>query len=164
MRRVAFLGFPRAAQTPIARIQRSCFLTTRRSPPLWSPRPRLAISCQAVRCYSAPGGLPKDEVQGRIIAILKNFDKVECCILEVGPWLTGAFAGQGARKGYSGTAVLLEYILTPTSRFMRNLTLQMTWDSIVSIRSRSSWPSKRLVLKYAGYRKPILTIVAGVQH
>lgn len=31
---------------------------------------------QAVRCYSAAAGLSKDEVQGRIMDLLKNFDKV----------------------------------------------------------------------------------------
>ncbi|RDL32511.1 Acyl carrier protein [Venustampulla echinocandica] len=31
---------------------------------------------QAARCYSAAAGLQKDEVEGRIIDLLKNFDKV----------------------------------------------------------------------------------------
>lgn len=31
---------------------------------------------QAVRLYSAPAGLAKDEVEGRIVNLLKNFDKV----------------------------------------------------------------------------------------
>jgi len=31
---------------------------------------------QAVRCYSASSALPKTEVEGRIIDLLKNFDKV----------------------------------------------------------------------------------------
>jgi hypothetical protein len=35
-----------------------------------------AVSCQAARCYSAPAGLSKNEVEGRIIDLLKNFDKV----------------------------------------------------------------------------------------
>ncbi|KIV96427.1 Acyl carrier protein, mitochondrial [Exophiala mesophila] len=30
----------------------------------------------SVRCYSASAGLTKDEVQGRIFDVLKNFDKV----------------------------------------------------------------------------------------
>ncbi|THV86133.1 acyl carrier protein [Aureobasidium pullulans] len=30
----------------------------------------------AVRCYSAHAGLSKDEVQGRILDLLKNFDKL----------------------------------------------------------------------------------------
>lgn len=36
--------------------------------------PSLAIS--SIRFYSAPAGLSKDEVQGRIMDLLKNFDKV----------------------------------------------------------------------------------------
>ncbi|KAL4788253.1 acyl carrier protein-like protein [Aspergillus varians] len=36
--------------------------------------PRSAF--QAVRFYSAPAGLGKDEVEGRIVNLLKNFDKV----------------------------------------------------------------------------------------
>jgi NADH dehydrogenase (ubiquinone) 1 alpha/beta subcomplex 1 len=31
---------------------------------------------QAIRCYAASAGLSKDEVQGRILDLLKNFDKV----------------------------------------------------------------------------------------
>ncbi|KAL5323356.1 hypothetical protein ACEPPN_007891 [Leptodophora sp. 'Broadleaf-Isolate-01'] len=31
---------------------------------------------QAVRCYSAAAGLAKPEVEGRIVDLLKNFDKV----------------------------------------------------------------------------------------
>lgn len=31
---------------------------------------------QTVRAYSAPAGLNKDEVEGRIVNLLKNFDKV----------------------------------------------------------------------------------------
>ena len=31
---------------------------------------------QGVRCYSAPAGLSKNEVEGRIVNLLKNFDKV----------------------------------------------------------------------------------------
>lgn len=57
----------------------------RRSSPI--ARPALASSFvkqsqfapsafQAVRCYSAAAGLEKPEVEGRIIDLLKNFDKV----------------------------------------------------------------------------------------
>jgi NADH dehydrogenase (ubiquinone) 1 alpha/beta subcomplex 1 len=31
---------------------------------------------QAARCYSAAAGLSKPEVEGRIVDLLKNFDKV----------------------------------------------------------------------------------------
>lgn len=36
--------------------------------------PSLAVS--SIRAYSAPAGLSKEEVQGRIMDLLKNFDKV----------------------------------------------------------------------------------------
>jgi NADH dehydrogenase (ubiquinone) 1 alpha/beta subcomplex 1 len=36
-----------------------------------------AASFQAARCYSASAGLSQDEVQGRIMDLLKNFDKVQ---------------------------------------------------------------------------------------
>lgn len=36
--------------------------------------PRVAVP--AFRCYSAHAGLNRDEVQGRILDLLKNFDKV----------------------------------------------------------------------------------------
>ena len=35
-----------------------------------------SIVFPSIRCYSAPAGLSKDEVQGRILDLLKNFDKV----------------------------------------------------------------------------------------
>jgi len=35
---------------------------------------------QAVRCYSAAAGLQKDEVESRILDLLKNFDKVGCVL------------------------------------------------------------------------------------
>ncbi|KAL3426307.1 acyl carrier protein [Phlyctema vagabunda] len=35
---------------------------------------------QAVRCYSASSGLAKSEVEGRIVDLLKNFDKVRCAV------------------------------------------------------------------------------------
>ena len=38
----------------------------------FTPVPR----CSGIRSYSAPAGLSKPEVEGRIIDILKNFDKV----------------------------------------------------------------------------------------
>ncbi|KAI9822930.1 MAG: hypothetical protein M1832_002955 [Thelocarpon impressellum] len=35
-----------------------------------------AACFQAIRCYSAPAGLSKPAVEGRIVDLLKNFDKV----------------------------------------------------------------------------------------
>ncbi|KAN0085473.1 acyl carrier protein-like protein [Elaphomyces granulatus] len=39
-------------------------------------RPFQFVPCQATRLYSAPAGLVKDEVEGRIVGLLKNFSKV----------------------------------------------------------------------------------------
>jgi hypothetical protein len=36
---------------------------------------------QAARCYSASAGLSQDEVTGRIMDLLKNFDKVRVFVL-----------------------------------------------------------------------------------
>ncbi|KZF25887.1 putative acyl carrier protein [Xylona heveae TC161] len=47
------------------------------APSALSTRFTPAVSFQAVRCYSAPAGLAKDEVEGRIVDLLKNFDKVK---------------------------------------------------------------------------------------
>ncbi|KIW03151.1 acyl carrier protein [Verruconis gallopava] len=74
MLRQAFLTSTRAASrwgcaraTPIARSNmiRSSILPTRQQ-----------LGFQAVRCYAASSGLSKEEVQGRILDLLKNFDKV----------------------------------------------------------------------------------------
>ncbi|KAF4301579.1 putative vacuolar protein sorting-associated protein 74 protein [Botryosphaeria dothidea] len=41
-------------------------------------RQQLPAACfQAVRCYSAGGALNRDEAEGRILDLLKNFDKVQ---------------------------------------------------------------------------------------
>ncbi|QDS71637.1 hypothetical protein FKW77_007426 [Venturia effusa] len=37
---------------------------------------KLQLGSQFARCYSASAGLSKDEVQGRIMDLLRNFDKV----------------------------------------------------------------------------------------
>lgn len=57
-----------------------------RSSPIARPAqlaPRFAI--QPVRLYSAPAGLAKDEVEGRIVNLLKNFDKVRACWIRLLP-------------------------------------------------------------------------------
>ncbi|KAJ9626400.1 mitochondrial acyl carrier protein [Taxawa tesnikishii (nom. ined.)] len=56
------------AQAPIARrVVANPFITSRTVAP---------STFAAVRCYSAHAGLGKEEVQGRILDLLKNFDKV----------------------------------------------------------------------------------------
>ncbi|KAI5244532.1 acyl carrier protein [Aureobasidium subglaciale] len=51
---------------------------TRRVAPSFLPSTTAAPSTfvSAIRCYSAHAGLSKDEVQGRILDLLKNFDKL----------------------------------------------------------------------------------------
>ncbi|GAB7352622.1 hypothetical protein MBLNU459_g2996t1 [Dothideomycetes sp. NU459] len=57
------------AQAPITRrAVPSSFTASRTAAP--------AFSVPAFRCYSAHAGLSQDEVQGRILDLLKNFDKV----------------------------------------------------------------------------------------
>ena len=56
---------------PILRSVKPCsYAAVTRSIP--DSRPR------GIRFYSAPSGLSKEEVEGRIMDILRNFDKVEC--------------------------------------------------------------------------------------
>ncbi|KEF52584.1 NADH dehydrogenase (ubiquinone) 1 alpha/beta subcomplex 1 [Exophiala aquamarina CBS 119918] len=43
---------------------------------LQSSRIAPAFSVPSIRCYSASAGLTKPEVQGRIMDLLKNFDKI----------------------------------------------------------------------------------------
>ena len=43
---------------------------------LQSSRATTPFAVQSIRCYSAPSGLSNQEVQGRIMDLLKNFDKV----------------------------------------------------------------------------------------
>lgn len=60
---------PRAVRAPVS-------VQIRSSP---SVRPSQFAPCfaaPAVRFYSAPAGLSKEEVEGRIVNLLKNFDKV----------------------------------------------------------------------------------------
>lgn len=49
-----------------------------RSSPIAARVPQFApcFASQSVRLYSAPAGLSKNEVEGRIVNLVKNFDKV----------------------------------------------------------------------------------------
>lgn len=58
----------RAHQPAIRRVVASPFVSTRISSP--------AVSISAVRCYASASGLGQEEVTGRILDLLKNFDKV----------------------------------------------------------------------------------------
>ncbi|KAI9854051.1 MAG: hypothetical protein M1824_000660 [Vezdaea acicularis] len=60
---------PAPAYSMISRSARSSFLNR-------SAQLAPTVSCPAIRRYSAPAGLAKPEVEGRIMDLLKNFDKV----------------------------------------------------------------------------------------
>lgn len=51
---------------------------------------------QSIRAYSAPAGLNKEEVEGRIVNLLKNFDKVRQIVIR-------AFFGPHQLSTYDGT-------------------------------------------------------------
>lgn len=89
MFRRALLSSARAAArssavrpTAIApRVTPSILRTTRQRAPI--------AAFQCLRCYSASAGLSKDEVEGRIMDLLKNFDKVSGPFRPGKPGLTG---------------------------------------------------------------------------
>lgn len=60
---------PRAVRTPASFQIRSSPIAR---PAQFTPR----FAYQGVRLYSAPAGLNKEEAEGRIVNLLKNFDKV----------------------------------------------------------------------------------------
>lgn len=66
-------SMPRAVRTPAA------FQLPVARPTQFAPR----FAYQGVRLYSAPAGLNKEEVEGRIVNLLKNFDKVGSLALYV---------------------------------------------------------------------------------
>ncbi|EGP86504.1 ACP1 mitochondrial matrix acyl carrier protein [Zymoseptoria tritici IPO323] len=58
----------RAARPAVRTALRSPFITSRVSAP--------ATSISAIRCYASSAGLGQEEVTGRILDLLKNFDKL----------------------------------------------------------------------------------------
>ncbi|EMC95569.1 hypothetical protein BAUCODRAFT_108959 [Baudoinia panamericana UAMH 10762] len=76
MYRTALLRAARSAAQASSRVQRPAFQRAIQTPFI-QPRistPAFAIS--AVRCYASSSGLAQEEVTGRILDLLKNFDKV----------------------------------------------------------------------------------------
>ena len=66
------------AQQPIVRtIVPGLFVKPARPPP--------SLKVQSHRWYSAPASLTKEEVEGRIIGILQNFDKVRLIPIGLSP-------------------------------------------------------------------------------
>ncbi len=75
MFRTAFLRSARSATAQIART--SGAIARPVAPSSLLAKTRFTPSAfQAARCYSAAAGLSKPEVEGRIVDLLKNFDKV----------------------------------------------------------------------------------------
>ena len=76
MYRTAFLRAARSAAQATTRVQRPAFQRAVQTPFI-QPRISLpATAFSAVRCYASASGLAQDEVTGRILDLLKNFDKV----------------------------------------------------------------------------------------
>ena len=75
MFRTALLRSARSATSQVVRT--SSAIARPIAPSSVITKSRFAPSAfQAVRCYSAAAGLSKNEVEGRIVDLLKNFDKV----------------------------------------------------------------------------------------
>ncbi|KAL2045633.1 hypothetical protein N7G274_002061 [Stereocaulon virgatum] len=77
MIRAALFRSARCASRSVIRTQLPASRTI--APYLSVPSTRYtpATRYPSIRCYSAPAGLSKTEVEGRIMDILKNFDKVK---------------------------------------------------------------------------------------
>lgn len=64
---------PRVSQLPVRRTIQSPFASLNASNPI--------TRLTAIRCYASGSGLNQEEVTGRILDLLKNFDKVrEMCM------------------------------------------------------------------------------------
>ena len=101
MFRTAVLRSARYAAQAGARTQRPAIRQALASPFLSTRIPSPAVSISAARCYSSAAGLGQEEVTGRILDLLKNFDKVSAwCTGWVGGQMTdGGVAGDGSGKG-----------------------------------------------------------------
>ena len=76
MFRIAVVKSARSAARAVVRTRAPILRSSTTSPLVRSTQFPSAASFQAVRYYSAPAGLAKHEVEGRIVDLLKNFDKV----------------------------------------------------------------------------------------
>jgi NADH dehydrogenase (ubiquinone) 1 alpha/beta subcomplex 1 len=75
MFRTALLRSARQAVRAAPRCQASIARPVARSSLFQTKQITPSLRFQAVRCYSASAGLSNDEVVGRIMDLLKNFDK-----------------------------------------------------------------------------------------
>ncbi|KAI4942026.1 Vacuolar protein sorting-associated protein 74 [Alternaria rosae] len=76
MFRTALLRSARSAVRAAPRCQAAMARPVARSSFIQPKQMNPSVYFQAVRCYAASAGLSKDEVTGRIMDLLKNFDKV----------------------------------------------------------------------------------------
>ncbi|KAK5137191.1 hypothetical protein LTR08_000696 [Meristemomyces frigidus] len=77
MYRTTLLRSIRCATQATSRAQRPAVQTAFRTPFVQSRISTPASSISAVRCYASSSSLNQDEITGRIIDLLKNFDKVQ---------------------------------------------------------------------------------------
>lgn len=79
MFRAALLRSARSAASKVA--QRPVAIARPIAPSSFVTKSQFAPSAfQAARCYSAAAGLNKGEVEGRILSLLSNFDKVSVLV------------------------------------------------------------------------------------
>ncbi|WPH00334.1 Hypothetical protein R9X50_00315900 [Acrodontium crateriforme] len=76
MFRTAIVRSARCAAQAATRVQRPVIQRAIRAPFVQSRISTPATAFSAVRCYASSSGLAQEEVTGRIIDLLKNFDKV----------------------------------------------------------------------------------------
>ena len=140
----ALLRSARCASTAVVRTQMPTSRSIAPTSFLRSSQLLPAASFQGRRCYSAPAGLSKQEVEGRIMDLLKNFDKV-CLYVSVG--LTDTTNGTLGPRSYQGIRIERLSAVLPRAKHIYSCrthhTLRMIWDLIVWTRSRWSWPLKR---------------------
>nr|POE77872.1 acyl carrier protein, mitochondrial [Quercus suber] len=77
MMRSAVLRSARAFAQAAPRVQRPAFQSTIRTPFISQRIVTPPTTISAVRCYASGSGLGQEEVTGRILDLLKNFDKVQ---------------------------------------------------------------------------------------
>ncbi|KAK4545043.1 hypothetical protein LTR36_003594 [Oleoguttula mirabilis] len=77
MYRTALLRSIKCAAQATSRVQRPAIQTAFRAPFVQSRISTPATSISAIRCYASSSGLGQEEVTGRIVDLLKNFDKVQ---------------------------------------------------------------------------------------
>nr|POF15616.1 acyl carrier protein, mitochondrial [Quercus suber] len=75
--RSAVLRSAHALAQAVPRVQRPAFQAAIRTPFVSQRIATPASAISAVRCYASGSGLGQEEVTGRILDLLKNFDKVQ---------------------------------------------------------------------------------------